>query len=412
MPAPYPGNPNQFPRTIDCPVDADPPNASATTHPLQQLADRTANISHDLPKTGLANIWREVQRFLQGIVVTNSQANKPGVASTGGPGQGVGVIGNGGQGNGRGVIGHGAGQDAGVVGDSQRGPGGQFSGNPTRAALNLAPQPPPGQAANGDVYFDNRSGSVLLRTLGTWGAAVLTGKATTAPVILNGGASDDSPARQVTALPVTRKLVEEISNTAGLKTRLYSTPAGLELTTNCSWNSANQQWSPDTAQTVAATRISMTALGLRFQSLTAPAAPFWEVDWTDPAKARSFSLGADADTLWQGEHAVGAPGEPPFQGGWAPALRPLYFLKDALGQVHLTGQVAGGSLGALTPIFTLPAGYLPSHSLYRMVATGADLGMTTGLGPGMLVLASTGEVYLLSGDAHSVLLDLSFLAGF
>ena len=26
---------------VDCPVDADPPNAWATTHPLQQLADRT-----------------------------------------------------------------------------------------------------------------------------------------------------------------------------------------------------------------------------------------------------------------------------------------------------------------------------------------------------------------------------------
>ena len=86
--------------------------------------------------------------------------------------------------------------------------------------------------------------------------------------------------------------------------------------------------------------------------------------------------------------------------------------KDALGQVHLTGQVSGGSLGALTPIFTLPSGYLPSHSLYPMVATGSDLGMSTGLGPGMLVLAATGEVYLLSGDTHSVLPGLSFLAGF
>ena len=46
MPAPYSGDSNQYPANVDCPVDADPPNAWATTHPLQQLADRTGKSSY------------------------------------------------------------------------------------------------------------------------------------------------------------------------------------------------------------------------------------------------------------------------------------------------------------------------------------------------------------------------------
>jgi hypothetical protein len=171
MPVPYGGNPAQYPASIDCPVDADPPNAIATTRPLEQLADRTANISQDLPKTTLSNLWQQLQRFVRGIQVSNTQANQPGVSAAGGPGAGAGIQGTG-NGNGQGVVGIGAGTGAGVQGSSANGPGGLFQGNVSRAALNLAPQAVPAQPTDGDVFVSQQDGTVQMRTQGSWGGDV------------------------------------------------------------------------------------------------------------------------------------------------------------------------------------------------------------------------------------------------
>jgi hypothetical protein len=410
MPAPYAGNPAQYPASIDCPVDADPPNAIATTRPLEQLADRTANISLDLPKTTLSNLWQQLQRFVRGIQVSNTQANQPGVSAAGGPGTGAGIQGTG-NGNGQGVVGVGAGTGPGIEGSSANGPGGLLHGNASRAALNLAPQAVPAQAVDGDVFISQQDGTVQMRTQGSWGDVVLTGKPTIAPVILNGAASDDSPSRQIAALPAARKLIDEMVNSAGQRTRIYSTPNGLELITNAAWSSANRNWVPDTPNTAAATRTSFGATGINFRAMVRPANPFTDADWEDATKVKGFTLGSDADIVWQGEHAVGAAGEPPFHGAWA-AISPLYFIKDATGIVHLNGIIGGGLLGNLSPIFTLPVGYLPNHPVYLPVITASAFTMSQGITPGVIVIVTTGDVYLAVGDTRCVFIDLQFRAGF
>jgi hypothetical protein len=408
MPAPYNGNPAQYPASIDCPVDADPPNAWATTHPLQQLADRTANLSRDLPKTTLSNLWTALQKFTRGITVTNSDATKPGVQASGGPHGGTGVIGTGNEG-GKGLVGIGDGSGAGVQGSSAQGPGGQFLGNASRAALTVVPQTAPSRSVAGDLFIDSASGLAKLKTAARWASLVLTGQPTQEPVILNGGTSDDSPARQMTAVPVARKLVDEFANAGGQKTRIYATTSGMEVTTNCAWSASGNQWVPDIAG--ASTKTSFTSIGIAMRTCTATGA-FADAAFDDASQSRGFTLGADADLLWQGRHTVNIPGGPPLTGGWGPGITSVLFAKDAAGTIHITGQVANGRLGYANPIFTLPPGYLPGHNQNRVVPTGSNFGFTAGVTPGLVVIAASGDVVLLAGDVRAVQLDLSFLAGF
>ncbi len=63
-------------------------------------------------------------------------------------------------------------------------------------------------------------------------------------------------------------------------------------------------------------------------------------------------------------HAVGAPGEPPFQNGWAnfsdTILSPLTYYKDRLGVVHVQGDLKHDNTnGCGSIITTLPVGYRP-----------------------------------------------------
>ena len=63
-------------------------------------------------------------------------------------------------------------------------------------------------------------------------------------------------------------------------------------------------------------------------------------------------------------HAIGAPGEPPFQNGWAnfsdTLLSPLTYYKDRLGVVHVQGDLRHDTTnGCGSIITTLPAGYRP-----------------------------------------------------
>jgi hypothetical protein len=262
---------------------------------------------------------------------------------------------------------------------------------------------------SGDFFIDSTSGLAKLRTATRWASLVLTGQPTQEPVILNGGAADDSPARQVTAVPVTRKLVDEFANAGGQKTRIYATTSGMEVTTNCAWSASGNQWVPDIAG--ASTRTSFTSIGIALRSCTASGA-FADAAFDDAAQSRGFTLGADADLVWQGRHTVNIPGGPQLQGGWAPAITPVFFTKDAAGTVHITGQVANGRLGYANPIFTLPPGYLPGHNQNRIVPTGSNYGFTAGVTPGLVVIAASGDVVLLAGDTRAVQFDLSFLSGF
>ncbi len=87
-------------------------------------------------------------------------------------------------------------------------------------------------------------------------------------------------------------------------------------------------------------------------------------------------------------HLIGAPGEPPFEGGGANFASPIPgvtfppggFYKDQEGIVHLEGYVEPGAAGA---IFTLPPGYRPGPGQLRqyepldetiVIVSGADLG--------------------------------------
>ena len=140
--------------------------------------------------------------------------------------------------------------------------------------------------------------------------------------------------------------------------------------------------------------------------------PYWASAFDDATQSRGFTLGADADLLWQGRHTVNIPGGPPLTGGWGPGITSVLFAKDAAGTIHITGQVANGRLGYANPIFTLPPGYLPGHNQNRVVPTGSNYGFTAGVTPGLVVIAASGDVVLLAGDVRAVQLDLSFLAGF
>ncbi len=90
-----------------------------------------------------------------------------GVTGQGGATDGAGVIGTGGATNGVGVTGQGAGTGAGVVGFSVSGPGGQFTGNATKAALHLTPvTADPASLADGDVWIRNDTGTLHWRANG------------------------------------------------------------------------------------------------------------------------------------------------------------------------------------------------------------------------------------------------------
>jgi hypothetical protein len=77
-------------------------------------------------------------------------------------------------------------------------------------------------------------------------------------------------------------------------------------------------------------------------------------------------------------HVVGAPGQPPFEGGSSNYAQgglhfaPVGFWKDHEGVVHLQGiaRVGKSGAGTVTPIFTLPPGFRPEAgalALFEMI---------------------------------------------
>jgi hypothetical protein len=80
----------------------------------------------------------------------------------------------------------------------------------------------------------------------------------------------------------------------------------------------------------------------------------------------------DAITQPEAFHIVGTAGEPPFQNGWhnfGGGFSTGGFFKDALGIVHLKGNLTGGT-GNGTTAFTLPEGYRPAEALVIPAAGG------------------------------------------
>jgi hypothetical protein len=80
----------------------------------------------------------------------------------------------------------------------------------------------------------------------------------------------------------------------------------------------------------------------------------------------------DAVTQSEAFHIVGTAGEPPFQNGWhnfGGGFSTGGFFKDALGIVHLKGNLTGGT-GNGTTAFTLPEGYRPAEALVIPAAGG------------------------------------------
>jgi hypothetical protein len=81
------------------------------------------------------------------------------------------------------------------------------------------------------------------------------------------------------------------------------------------------------------------------------------VVWT-PTPASPPGLVAAPDTGW---HNIGAPGEPPFENGYAtwgdPVYSPARFRKLPDGMVELDGLITGGSGATPLTVFTMPVGY-------------------------------------------------------
>ena len=104
-------------------------------------------------------------------------------------------------------------------------------------------------------------------------------------------------------------------------------------------------------------------------------------------------------------HAVGAAGEPAFEGGSAnfdAANRPAKFRKYADGKVRLAGTVTGGNAG-YHAVFTLPVGYRPA---------GGPRAFTCPIGaaPGnnQMTVYSTGVVEISGGYSYAFLDGIEF----
>jgi len=108
-------------------------------------------------------------------------------------------------------------------------------------------------------------------------------------------------------------------------------------------------------------------------------------------------------------HMVGTSGEPAFQNGWGNAgigINPtnLGFAIDTGGVVHIEGQVKGGTVGAV-PVFTLPAKYRPSTTIYFPIVTTNAANVIT---PGYVGVLTNGDVMVGVGDNKFVSLSFSF----
>jgi hypothetical protein len=97
-------------------------------------------------------------------------------------------------------------------------------------------------------------------------------------------------------------------------------------------------------------------------------------DAKEDAKELFAVVNAKVDAITQPEafHIVDTAGEPPFQNGWhnfGGSFSTAGFFKDALGIVHLKGNITGGT-GNGTTAFTLPEGYRPTEDLVIPAAGG------------------------------------------
>jgi hypothetical protein len=95
---------------------------------------------------------------------------------------------------------------------------------------------------------------------------------------------------------------------------------------------------------------------------------------------------------------VGTPGNPPFEAGFANTGQgaPAGFFKDQFGIVHLQGDI--DPPGFASAMFTLPAGYRPTHD----GATGPQFGVRADATIGVVDVRFDGQVRILSSFNNSV----------
>lgn len=112
-------------------------------------------------------------------------------------------------------------------------------------------------------------------------------------------------------------------------------------------------------------------------------------------------LGRISDGQPESWHDIGAGGEPAFANSWTNyggAYAPAGFYKDPGGLVHLRGAVKSGSSPSAT-VFTLPAGYLPSHTVVQpSVASGGTLAAIEITSAGVVAASTGGSATFMALD--------------
>lgn len=97
---------------------------------------------------------------------------------------------------------------------------------------------------------------------------------------------------------------------------------------------------------------------------------------------------------------IGAWQSPTLLNGWlnyGTPLSPVGYCVDSLGIVRLRGTVKSGTVGSTTPIFTLPAGFLPPYELIFPVVSNQTIGRVD--------VDSSGNVTVQVGTNSYVSLD-------
>lgn len=106
-----------------------------------------------------------------------------------------------------------------------------------------------------------------------------------------------------------------------------------------------------------------------------------------------------------GWHLVGGAGEPAFLNGWSNVGGndvPCRYRKDGLGFVHVEAAVNPAGGGGGTVVFTLPAGFRPSHNLTVATEQG---------GPSYAYVGLNGTVQPGTATGTALHLSFSFYAG-
>ena len=121
---------------------------------------------------------------------------------------------------------------------------------------------------------------------------------------------------------------------------------------------------------------------------------------TAPVGTNTKQIATTAFVLANPAITIGAWQAPLLLNGWVNVgtpYSPAGYCSDTLGIVRLRGVVKTGTVGASTPIFKLPTGFIPPYQLVFTVVSNAALGI--------LSVDASGNVAAVSGNNASVSLD-------